>query len=204
MSDERFKNLRREYLETPVPDFLIYDGWVNVRLKLTPRSYSFVRLFAGRFVMAVLILSLIFTVAVTSSQAAAPGDFLYPVKVASQNVYSRISGDVKSPIENRIQDVIDSIAEPDENLDEAIKHYENTITNSKNRIRSEELKEQFKATLVQQEDKLKHLNEQNDSEKRREMISELIDRTSEVRGEVKGEKETGDKHEQEETRGPRD
>jgi len=141
---------------------------------------------------------------VTSSQAASPGDILYPVKVVSQDIYSKISGDIQRPIENRTEDVVGSIAGPSENLDEAIKSYENAITNSKNRIRDEESKQQFRQILEAQEEKLRSSSEDNDDEHARDKIEELIEKTSEVKGEVKGEREGSDENEREETSGSED
>ncbi len=189
MIEDELKKLKVEYRETQVPQYLIYNGWVDVRVKLTDRGGWAIWLFARRIALAVLFLALIFGGVVTTSKAAAPGDFLYPVKVASENLYAKISGDYQKPIENRTQEVIKSSSGQDGNFDEAIKQYENTLNQSKNQPQDQESRQQFKATLQDQEQQLRQAHDESENETEREKLQQVIERTSEVQGEIKGERD---------------
>lgn len=186
MIEEELKKLKVEYRETQVPQYLIYNGWVDVRVKLADRKSVSFWFFVRRIALAVLFLALIFTGVVTTSQAAAPGDFLYPVKVASQNLYAKISGDYQKPIENRTQDVVKSSSGQDGNLDEAIKSYENTLNQSKNQAQDSQSRDQFKATLQDQEQQLKQAQDESRNQQDREKLQQVIDKTSQLQGDIKG------------------
>lgn len=198
MIEEDLKKLREEYRETQIPQYLIYNGWVDVRVKLADRKSGAFWFFARRIALAVLFLSLIFGGVVTTSQAAAPGDFLYPVKVASQNLYAKISGDYQKPIENRTQDVVKSSSGQDGNLDEAIKGYENTLNQSKNQTQDQKSREQFKATLENQEQQLKQAQDENKNQQDREKLQQVIEKTNQLQGEIKGARDSRDSHSGEE------
>ena len=197
MIEEELKKLKEEYRETQIPQYLVYNGWVDVRLKLGDRSHWPFWLFVRRIALAVLFLALIFGGVVTTSRAAAPGDFLYPVKVASENLYAKISGDYQKPIENRTQEVIKSSSGQDGNLDEAIKQYENTLNQSKNQPQDQESRQQFKATLQDQEQQLRQAHDESENETEREKLQQVIERTSEIQGEIKGERDNHDDSRQE-------
>ncbi len=192
MLEEQFNQLKREYQETKTPDYLIYNGWTNVRTQLADRRFGSFWLIARRISLAALFLALIFGGVVTTSRAAAPGDFLYPVKVAGENLYAKISGDYQKPIENRTQDVIKSSGGQDGNLDEAIKQYENTLNQSKNQTQDQQGREQFKTTLQVQEEQLRHAQEENEDEEDRHKLQQIIEKTNEVQGEIKGVKDSSE------------
>jgi len=189
MLEEQFSQLKREYQETKTPDFLIYNGWTNVRSQLTDRKFGVFWFVVRRISLAVLFLALIFGGVVTTSRAVAPGDFLYPVKVAGENLYAKISGNYQRPIENRIQDVVKTSSQGDGNLDEAIKQYENTLDQSRNQSQDQQSRDQFKATLQDQADELRQAQEKSTNQKDREKLQQVIERTNEVRGEIKGAKD---------------
>lgn len=194
MFEEDLKNLKEEYRETQIPQYLIYDGWTNVRLKLGDRSRFAFWLFARRIALAVLFLALIFGGVVTTSKAAAPGDFLYPVKVAGENLYAKISGNYQKPIENRTQDVIKSSSGQDGNLDDAIKGYENTLNQSKNQAQDQQSREQLKATLQNQEQQLKQAQDESNNLQDREKLQQVIEKTNQFQGEIKGARDSRDSH----------
>jgi Skp family chaperone for outer membrane proteins len=186
MIEEELTKLKKEYKETQIPQYLIYNGWVDVRLKLMDRSHSVFWFLARRIALAVLFLALIFTGVVTTSQAAAPGDFLYPVKVAGQNLLAKVSGDYQKPIQNRTQDVIKSSGGTDGNLDEAIKQYENTLNQSKNHVQDQQSREQFKKTLEEGQQQLRQAQEENKNQIEREKLQQVIEKTNEIQGDIKG------------------
>lgn len=192
MLEEQFSQLKREYQETKTPDYLIYNGWTNVRAQLVDRKFGNFWFALRRISLAVFFLALIFGGVVTTSQAAAPGDFLYPVKVASQNLYAKLSGDYQKPIENRTQDVIKSSSQGDGNLDEAIKQYENTLDQSRGQSQDPQGKNQFKATLEDQTDQLRQAQEKSTNQDDRNKLQQVIDKTSEVQGEIKGARDNSE------------
>lgn len=194
MLEEQLNQLKREYQETKTPDYLIYNGWANVRSQLVDRKFGYFWLFARRISMAALFLALILGGVATTSQAAAPGDLLYPVKVAGENLYAKISGDYQRPIENRAQDVVKSSSGEDGNLDEAIKQYENTLNESsvQSQDQDEGSKQQFKATLEDQEQQLIKARDESRNDGDREKLQQVIEKTNEVQGEIKGVKDNSE------------
>ncbi len=192
MLDSEFSRLKREYQETKTPDYLIYNGWTNVRSQLMDRKFGSFWLVFRRISLAALFLALIFGGVVTTSRAAAPGDFLYPVKVASENLYAKLSGNYQKPIENRTQDVIKTSGQGDGNFDEAIKQYNNTLDQSKNQPQDEKSRDEFKATLQDQEDQLRQAQEHSSNSQDREKLQQVIEKTNEVQGEIKGVKDSSE------------
>ncbi|KKQ23168.1 MAG: protein of unknown function with transmembrane region [Candidatus Wolfebacteria bacterium GW2011_GWC1_37_10] len=200
MIEDELKKLKEEYRETQVPPYLIYDGWTSVRTRLADRGGWAIWLFARRIALAVLFLALIFTGVVTTSKAAAPGDFLYPVKVASDNLYAKISGDYQKPVENRTQDIVKSSSGQNGNLDEAIKQYENALDQSKTQVNDQRSKEEFKRTLEEGQQQLRQAQDENNNEQDREKLQRVIEKTNELQGEIKGNRDSHDDSQQEENK----
>lgn len=194
---KELENLKKEYLKIQTPQYLNRDGWYEISQKLDSQdkvanSMLFTRglTFAA---VTVLLLGSLFT----TSQAAKPGAILYPVKILSDDVVARITGNYEANIEKRAQEVIDT-QNSRENFDKASEEYLNTLKKSKRNAQEPDKREQFKKTLEEQEQKLKDAQEEDQSQN--EKFKEIIDETRKARGEVEGVKsefDNGSNHENE-------
>ena len=61
------------------------------------------------------------------AQAAKPGSPLYQVKILSDNLIAKITGNQEIKIEKRAQEVIDLATGSEEHLDEATKEYQKAL-----------------------------------------------------------------------------
>lgn len=93
MKDEQLKEYKKLYLETS-PTTTSEEGWKNLS-QLLPKQKANIPTFRYAFIFACILFLILFGT-VTVSQAAKPGNILYPVKVLSDKVVSKISQTVES------------------------------------------------------------------------------------------------------------
>ncbi len=191
--EDQLQNLKNEYQGTKAPNYLIYNGWLELKLKLTDRKNNFLSAYLKKaLIFAALVLFVLATTAKVS-QAAKPGDKLYPLKLATENITSFVTGDQTNKIENRAQEIINLTKENDQNLDAAIKRYEDTVDASKDNT-SEKNRQELRNTLHSQEEKLKEA--ETTSPEDQKLIERALEKTREVQGEIKGARDSN-KNEQE-------
>lgn len=184
--EEQLKDLKNEYQSTKAPSYLIYDSWPKLRLLLTDRKDN---LFSGFFKKALIFAALLLVILVTTakaSQAAKPGDKLYAVKLATENIASIVTGNQNNKIENRVEEIINLTKNNDGKLNDTVKRYEDTINASKNNT-SDKQKQELKNTLIDQEEKLR--GAQSSDAQNQKLIEKALQETHEVQGEIKGEKD---------------
>lgn len=184
--EEQLANLKNEYQSTKAPSYLVYDGWPKLRLQLTDRKAGF---FPAYFKKALIFAALLLLVLVTTakvSQAAKPGDRLYPIKLATENITSFVTGNQTNKIENRAQEIINISKSSDDNLDAAVKRYEDAVDAGKNNT-SDKNKQELKNTLRDQEERLRETQSRDREDQ--ELIDKAAEKTREARGEIRGEKD---------------
>lgn len=187
MIEEKLENLKKDYIKTRLPDYLIYDGWRELSLRLETRRSLLPRVLPKTLALIALMIFISAGV-VTSAQAAKPGQALYPIKILSENVYAQVTGNQQFKIERRAQEVIET-SDNGESFDEAIKLYEQTIDEAgdKSKDAQEEEKERLREKLEEQEKLFQEAQEQKPQSKKR--LEEILERTRRTRGEVKGQKD---------------
>ena len=187
MHNNLLEEAKREYQQTPVPEYLKYNGWPDLRVKLQDRGYGWKGLVLRRGLAFFGILVFMAASVVAAAQAAKPGEGLYTVKVLADKVYARVTGNYESAIQRRADDVINSAGSQSKGeIESAKKEYEAVLNEAKKEVEDSGKNEDFKKALEDQEQKFKQKLE-NDPENE-EHIKEVIEETERIRGEVKGEK----------------
>lgn len=184
--EEQLTNLKNDYQSTQLPSYLIYDGWPKLRLQLAGRKTGFFPAYFKKALIFAVLLLLVLVTTAKVSQAAKPGDKLYPVKLATENIESLVTGRQTNKIENRAQEIINISKSSDNNLDAAVKRYEDAVDASKNNT-SDKNKQELKNTLRDQEEKLRETQSRDREDQ--ELIDKAAEKTREVRGDIKGEKD---------------
>lgn len=185
---DNLEKLKKTYLKTETPQYLIYSGWSDLKFKLEDQHGGSIFNYLTRRSIALAGIIITFMAATTiASQTAKPGNALYSVKIASEKVYSLVTGNNTKQLENRTQDIIDLTGGDDVRLNKAVKEYEQTIDDTKNRVQDEEDKQKFRQTLDDSERKLNQAQSQDRDTQ--EKINQALEKTREAQGEVKGEKD---------------
>lgn len=188
MYSKQFSNLRKEYLKTEVPVFLQTSGRQDLLSMLEDQKKPLLSPVYGLgFAFALLLIFC--TALVGFSQKAKPGEALYSVKILSDKVYTKVTGNFEGAIDKRIQEIIELKDEPNGKFDEAVKQYQQAIEKAKdkNKDAEEKIKEKFREKLEEQEKKLQEISSENP--KLYKKLQNVVEQTRRTRGEVKGEKD---------------
>lgn len=196
MNSDKLENLKREYLKTKTPPYLVAHGWEDLAPKLAsdPRERFLFRP-ALSIGLALFIFVIAGTTLVFASQSSKPGENLYPVKILSDKVYSEVTGDYEATIDKRAEELIELKDEPNGSLDEATKQYQEAIEKAKDEKKDseEEEKEKFRQKLEEKEKRFQEISQENSRNKNK--FREIVEQTRRTRGEVKGEKKDVEDHE---------
>ena len=187
MIEDKLKEFRSEYHSIETPSYLVSNGWLDLSLKLeNQRRFSW-KLLLGRglvFATVVLVLS---GMVVGVSQAAKPGDFLFPVKVLSEKVVAKVTNDPTIVVEHRANDLINDSSSGSNDSDKAAEEYQKSLLESKQDAQDSGKTQEFKKALEEQEQKLKDAAERDSN---REDLQRAIDETQKVSGEVQGTRDS--------------
>ncbi len=141
MIDEKLNNLRKNYIKVKPTEFLVKNGWDDLRVKIASEEElereeveslnKKPGYLSGLIFASLLLLVLIPTV--SFAQGANEGDFLYPVKVLSDQVVSKITNkadkpksniqtknEVKDPIKDTIKEASNGAKKIQENIQKKI------------------------------------------------------------------------------------
>lgn len=188
--EEKLESLKKEYLKTKTPNYLKNYGWANLQSRLTDQKElgHLPLVNARRVILAFSILLIIFSIPLTFAQTSKPGQSLYQLKIASDKLTAKVTGDYETNIERRALEVIES-SENGSSFDEASKQYQQTIDEAKQKAvnEDEKKKEELRKKLEEQERKFQ--NAKKESEKSKKRLEEVRNRTRQIRGEVKGDKD---------------
>ncbi len=196
MNNEKLENLRKDYLNTDIPQYLKLHGWDDLSQKLFDQEekklFTFPVISIGFAVIALMVFS---STIVFASQPSKPGDNLYQVKLLSDKIYTQITGDYESTIDKRAEEVIKLKDESGDKFDEATKEYKKTLDAAKeNSINSQENeKEQLRQKLKEQEKRFQEIS--NEGSKNLQQLQNVLDQTRTTRGEVRGAKDNRSKRE---------
>lgn len=182
--EKLLKEVKADYQKTELPSYLKNEGWSNLTYKLTSQKGSIFGLFfRNSFIFAAIIIVALGTTA-TVSQASNPGDILYPVKIASEEIVAKITGNPNKKIENRVEEII-NLTQEDKDIEKILEKYEEDLKNANENAQKEEQKENLKQNLESLENKLKEAQAQNPNSNRLNQAREL---TQQAQGQVKGQK----------------
>lgn len=187
MIEDKLENLKKDYVNNVPQDHTIHNNWQQLSSKLDTQKQTAARSIPRS--LAVLVLaSLAFSGFIATAQAAKPGQKLYSVKILSENVYSKATGDQEFKIGRRAQEVIET-SDNGESFDEASKQYQQAINDAKDEAKDaeEDEKEDLRKKLEEQEKRFQQALDQKPKNKSR--LEGILERTRRTRGEVKGKKD---------------
>ena len=187
MIEEQLEKLRKEYIAVNPPSYLSQNGWAELSPQLRPlvgTHYPF--LFTRGLALAAIIV-LVLSAVWGSSQLAKPGQALYPVKILSDTVVAKVTGNIEFKIQRRAQEVIDQSAKPNGGFEEATKQYQQTLQETKEEAKKEGKSQEFKKTLDENEQDFRNAQQQHPSSQND--LEKVIKHTKEAKGEVQGQKD---------------
>ncbi|KKR23557.1 MAG: hypothetical protein UT54_C0044G0009 [Candidatus Daviesbacteria bacterium GW2011_GWB1_39_5] len=111
---DSLKKSKKDYLDIE-PQTLLESGWRGLEQRIDRQRYSR-RLFAFSVIFSVILLVATGTFSVQMTQAALPGEVLYPLKRTSENVVTLLSNDKNMPVENRVKEIM-GLVEKEEKLE---------------------------------------------------------------------------------------
>lgn len=97
--------LKDKYNETKATRHLRLSGWEDLSRRLSPAEVPQRNWFRS-FALALVLLVVFLGGAFQLSQGALPGDFLYPVKILSERIIQKTSGDNEIIVDHRAQEII--------------------------------------------------------------------------------------------------
>lgn len=183
MIDENLENIKFQYQNTELPQYLIYNGWADLKFKLPKQHSHFWKISLGKGLVFASICILATTAFISIAQASKPGDLLFPVKAFSENLRATVTGDYQQNIENRAQDVLDLSNKSQDRLDQAIEKYQQTVKESLEKTKNGQKSDQLNKTIEQNNQEIKRIEDRQ------------FNRTNSIEnnksnGEVKGQKIT--------------
>ncbi len=169
-----------------ISNLLQFERSEEIKLKFLKNAKPPKNNFSKKYGFAVLfsVLLLLGFSSVVSAQKSLPGDTLYPVKIASENIASFINPSFKNEIIKRRSDEIKSLSKENNSTEfhEAIRSYEKELDDSK----------QINSTNIEESRKNLEEAQKNSLEDNKEDLEKIIIKTRDIqesleKSEVKGE-----------------
>ena len=135
MNEDILEKVRKDYIHNVAN--IGVGNWDDISDRLSSQNLPF-RTIALRVIVILAIPSLLLTGVVGVSQASKPGEFFYPVKVASEKIVSNLTNRLDFKIEKKAQEVL---SEKDENIENKInseQENKKTFENSKEEIKQKQ------------------------------------------------------------------
>lgn len=184
MSENLLKKAKKEYLETSLPDYLKYDGWRDVRVKLEPRGWSLFGLVFKRGLVFVAVALLFLGSVVGAAQAAKPRDKLYSVKVLADKVFAQVTGNYEIKVQRRAAEVIEASKSNESTpaANRASQEYQKALDEAKVMAVKSGKREGLEKALEEQGEKFRKESEGN--EQTGEKLDDVIKQTEKVKDEI--------------------
>src|SRR3989344_8935661 len=161
MIEDQLQNLRRQYIKTPIPAHFAQNSWLDLSSKLSSAGQIHPSHLRQTVILSIATILLMITAITGVAQAAKPGSPLYQVKILSDNLIAKITGNQEIKIEKRAQEVIDLATGSEEHLDEATKEYQKALDQAKQELQKSGRQQEFKEVLEEQEEKFREAQEKN-------------------------------------------
>lgn len=185
--EDTLKNLKKQYIRTNAPSYLDDYGFLNLSQKISQQEkYIPVDLYLRKSLIYATFVILLMLIVSLASQSSKPGDVLFPVKIASGKIAAKITGNENLIIKNRVDEIIDLSEKNGQNLDNAIRNYEDTL-NKTQEGQDFRKNQELQDILDEQKQKLEEARERNPQAAPK--LDQAIEKTKSVQGEVKGQKE---------------
>lgn len=185
--EDKIEELKNEYQQIVTPDYLISNGWLDLSLKLPEKGMNPLRLIFARGLVFALVILVLSIGVVGVAQASKPGDLLFGVKVFSEKVAVKAGVNPEISVVRRADDLIDQTKKSSEAAEKASEEYKKTLEQSRWDAEERGDTQNFKQTLAKQEQKFTEAQgEDHDSSE----LKKAVEETARVQGEVKGDKGT--------------
>ncbi len=192
MRENLLKKAKKEYQDTPLPEYLKYDGWKDVRVKLESRGWILWGLVFKRGLVFVVVALLFLGSVVGAAQAAKPGDKLYSIKVFADKVFAQVTGNYEVKVQRRAAEVIETSKSNESTpaAERADHEYQKALDEAKVKAVGSEKRGNLTKTLERQEDRFKKESEGNSQTK--EKLDDVIKQTERVKDEIHSVSPTDD------------
>jgi hypothetical protein len=188
MRENDLRKYKEVYKNSTVSDAVIQQNWESLRGILPERkNHQHTGFYRAAFVFAGLLL-FISAGTVGAAQTARPGDMLYPVKVLSDTVISKVTGKPHAILEKRVDELIDESNnihgdQSIERIEKAADEFNKTLENTKQDVKGLRTdKQEAYDTIASQESKLKLLIPVNRQVEK--IIEKAIEKTEKTKEEV--------------------
>lgn len=159
--EKELENLKKEYIHQEIPGYLKEHGKENLNSRLGENHiFHFKYQPRPRFAFAFFGLVLVATIMIFA-QNSKPSTLLYPVKILSDRVVAKLTGDNQTLIEKRTSDLINSTTQSQKAVDQASKEFQKSLDEAKSSAGREDKKQEFQETLENQEESLKRAKQEN-------------------------------------------
>ncbi len=194
-TEDYLEKARKGYLKQ-VPPNTADSSWQNLLTRINSEgktSHIYWPTFARAVAFSLILIFISGSSIVSAVQKTNPGDRLYPVKLLSEDIYVKITGDPTQKAQTRATELINLTTLGSNKADEAQKEYQKTLEETKNKIVKSNKpgeKEEFKKNLDSQIESFRQAQE-----KRPEIKNELdqaINAAENTRGEIKGDRNKQD------------
>jgi hypothetical protein len=192
MDEQELKQLKNIYLKTIVSKQERDKSWSSVSHRL-PKQESILFQYTLRYSLLfasflIFLLLGVFTVA----QAARPDEPLYPVKVLSDTIVSKVLHKPQIMVERRGKDVIDQSNSSPKQLEKATKEYKKALDEAALDIKGKDAvqKQALKKSLNDQKDRLEKVSVINAWSK--DLLQNAVAQTQKTQGEVHGASTTSE------------
>lgn len=176
MNEEKYlEKFKEVYLNKRATPRLSMDGWSEISAKIDgmPSQFLFWRKSWAVALLSILLIAGGSFVFYTNVSAALPGDRLYPVKILSEDIILKVTGNNQIKINNRAGEIIDLSDEKSEDtkaLQTVSKEYSEEV---------KKIKSDPEVSKEKKEDLQKHLEEDN------KKFTETVQRNPEVEQDIK-------------------
>lgn len=169
MIEKYLNSIKDQYQNTQMPEYLIYNGWADLKFKLPTQQNKFWQTFLSRGLIFATFIMFISTALVGIAQAAKPGEALFPIKTLTEDIKAAITGNYQEKIENRAQDVIDLSTRSQDKLNQAIEKYQQTVKESLEKTKDNQNNDELNKAIEEHNQQIKKIenrdsNQPSDSE----------------------------------------
>jgi hypothetical protein len=165
MIEEKLEKYRKSYIKTNPTEFLVKSGWDDLRVKIASEEQLERKALAAKpgFLSGLIFASLVLLILIPTisfAQNAKEGDFLFPIKVLSDEIVSKVTNsqpkttpklktgqEDKDPIKDKVKEATDGAKSFQENIQKKI---EKEVKGIQTKINSAQKKTQNSSNKVNQ------------------------------------------------------
>src|SRR3990167_2382797 len=162
MNEQILAKIKKEYLSIVTSENQVISSWNELQSKLSQEKIQPISHFPQRPALAfVSLLILIIAFILIGSRFSKPGGVLYPVKIASDKIVAGVTGNYEANIEKRAQEVINSVVDPGDGIDEATRRYQESLEEAREKAKEAGKSQKFKTTLDRQEERFRRVQSES-------------------------------------------